>query len=267
LGTGLFSTIDSSLHYLEKKHGVGDFGLLPNRSWTSLAGTTFGFSQGIELSVEGYYKYVFQRAYREVQLIDGRAANGGYKFDGTGHVWGIDLLLQKTESARLDGWISYSFNFARYHDPAGTDKPDWYYPSFHRFHTLNLVLNIKPTQKFHIAARLGFTSGKPKNDLGEITAIPAPSNGLGISTLYTRAETYSDRGRAAFSMPLDLKFTWYLAHAEIYVGIENTLALALPSLRTTTVNRYTGKEEEAGGMTVMTQLSMPIPYFGVKWNF
>jgi hypothetical protein len=268
LGAGLFSAVDTSIHYLEAKHGVGDFDLLPNRSWTSLAGTTLGFSPGITLNIEGYYKYVFQRAYRETLLISGSALPGGYRFDGTGHIWGADVLLQKTESPYWDGWVSYSVNFARYHDPdAAPDKPDWYYPAFHRFHAVNLALNIKPSRQFHIAVHVGFTSGKPQNELGAITAIPAPANNLGINTLYTRTETYSDSKRAAFSLPLDIKCTWYLARAEIYFGIENILALALPSLRTTTVNRYTGTEEELGGMAVMTQLSMPLPSFGVKWQF
>jgi hypothetical protein len=49
--------------------------------------------------------------------------------------------------------------------------------------------------------------------------------------------------------------------------MENSLALFLPSLKSSAVNRYTGKVEEAGGMAVMTELSMPMPSFGFKWSF
>jgi hypothetical protein len=49
--------------------------------------------------------------------------------------------------------------------------------------------------------------------------------------------------------------------------VENILSLFLPSTKTTTINRYTGIEEESGGMAVMTQLAIPLPSFGIKWHF
>ncbi|MDR3171868.1 MAG: TonB-dependent receptor plug domain-containing protein [Treponema sp.] len=283
LGTGLFSSIDESLHYLEKRHGVADFDLKPTRSWTSLAGTSLEFFPGLRLNIEGYFKYVFDRTYTSLD-VQAQGADLVYRFDGEGRIWGIDVLLQKTESRYWDGWISYSFTHARYRDPQGVVSnktiignevvgTGWYYPAFHRFHTVNLVVTIKPLRQFHIAARLGFTSGKPKKEQGPITSTLVQTEDGQLIEQFMRTETYSDRERTTFSLPLDLKFSWYRfdpkgrVRSEIYFSVENILALFLPSIKSTVVNRYTGAEEEAGGMAVMTQLAMPLPSFGIKWSY
>ncbi|GHT65600.1 hypothetical protein FACS1894110_07870 [Spirochaetia bacterium] len=253
VGTGLFSAADANLRYLEKQNIGADFMLKPVRSWTSLVGTALDFSYGLRFSIEGYYKMVFDRTY----------TNGSaYQFNGEGHIWGFDLLLQKTESRYWDGWISYSWNDVQYRDSEG-----WYYPAFHRFHTLNLALNIKPHERFHIAAHLGFASGKLAQVIESVTTTRV--NGI---DLYV--PKYADElQRTAFSMPLDIKFSWYLykpgskVQTEIYLGVENLLAPLLPSTKTTVINPYTGTAEEAGGMAVMTELAIPLPSFGVKWSY
>jgi hypothetical protein len=290
-GTGLFLSTDETLHYLEKRYAKADgFEMKNNRSWTSIAGLTMDFSSGYFFSVEGYYKQVYDRTY--INSADA-AANTipVYLSDGKGRIWGLDVLLQKTESRYWDGRISYSFNNAQYQNPRGTVADttilmgggevgnNWYYPSFHRFHTVHLALDIKPTQAFHIAIRFGLTSGKPEKILGDIIAIPVERDNGGSPEIiyqYVRTETYPNihnTERTAFSMPLDFKLSWYLfdhsgrVRTEIYFGVDNTLALLLPSTKTTMVNRYTGAVEETGGMAVMTQLAMPMPSFGVKWSY
>jgi hypothetical protein len=273
LGTGLFSSVGETLHYLEKRHVTeSGFALKPARAWTSLAGVALDFSPDLLLRIEGYYKQVFDRAYASLEINPGGAAAMAYQFDGEGSIWGIDVLLQKAESRFWDGWLSYSFNYAKYRDPQGA-LSDWHYPAFHRFHTLNLVLNIKPTPRFSIATRLGFTSGKPAKKLGPISSQMVLTESGDIIEQFMRNEEYDDDGRTAFSLPLDIKFSWHLsnpkrrARTEIYFSVENSLALFLPSTKTTIVNPYTGQEETAGGMAVMTQLAMPLPSFGVKWSY
>ncbi|MDR0876459.1 MAG: Plug domain-containing protein [Treponema sp.] len=281
IGTGMFSSTDKTLRYLEKQYARADgFEMKNSRSWTSLAALSMEFSPGYFFSVEGYYKLVYDRTY--INIENTAAAIPVYLSDGKGRIWGIDVLLLKKENRYWDGRISYSFNSALYQDPAGSGDTgnDWYYPSFHRFHTVHLALNIKPAPAFHIAIRYGFTSGKPEALLGGITAIPVErDDGTGnpeIIYQYRRTERYPNADnteRTAFSMPLDLKFSWYLfdrrgrVRTEIYFGVDNILALMLPSTKTTMANRYTGAEEETGGMAVMTQLAMPMPSFGVKWSY
>jgi outer membrane receptor protein involved in Fe transport len=134
-GTGLFSTTDNAIFMAEKRHEVSE--IKPNRSWTSVFGSRLEFPEGLSFNIEGYFKYVFNRMYIPISFsledIDIRP-----KFDGEGRVWGIDMMLQKLQSRFWDGWLAYSFSWARYRDPSGGDTDigisggtrgdDWYFP-------------------------------------------------------------------------------------------------------------------------------------------
>lgn len=273
VGTGLFSSIDTNLHYLEKRNNVEDFDMKPSRSVTNVIGSAIEFSNDISLNIEAYYKYLFDRSYTTMTVNSDGTAQRNFNFDGDGNVWGIDVMLQKVKGGYFEGWLAYSFNFARYRNPHGTAYNDWYYPEFHRFHNINLVATIKPLRTFHIITRFGFASGKPETQKDNIRKVNVITEKNDHITEYIRGEYYSDTLRSSFAMPFDIKFSWYKFDAqdrvkrEIYFSIENILSLLLPATKTTIVNRYTGIEEEAGGMAVMTGLAIPLPSFGIKWHF
>jgi hypothetical protein len=293
LGTGLFSSMNDFLAYMEKRNGIDDYEMKLNRSWTSLAGTKIDFTDGLSFTFETYYKYIFDRAYMYAQT-DPLTQEAVYKFDGIGRVWGFDLMLQKFTSRYWDGWISYSFNHARYKNPNGKNSGlseddieeggasggDWYFPPFHRFHTLNLVLNLKPVKHFNIATRLSFASGVPKSENGTIDVHPVlyyPDgvNGTAspyIISKYKRTSRYSDTLRTTFSLPLDVKFSFYTfnkkgkVQSEIYFAIENLLALVYTAKKNSSFNSYTGKEVE-GSNTASYEMPIPMPSFGFKWSY
>jgi hypothetical protein len=284
LGTGLFSSIDKTISFLEARNGIDNYELKQNRSWTSLAGTKINFAGDLSFSLEGYFKYVFDRAYQNA-IFDqdpGKQAVE-FKFDGEGIVWGFDLMLQKFTSRFWDGWLSYSFTHARYRNPQGVEEDigiagndsvgsRWHYPSFHRFHTLNMVINIKPVDHFNIAARLGFASGTPRKEAGVITPYPVQLPDGSIIEKWKRSEVYSDTARTGFSIPLDLKFSFYdfsrsgKTRSEIYVAIENLLSLVYTPKSNTTFNSYTGKENE-GSDNADYELPIPLISFGFKWSY
>ncbi|MDR1932199.1 MAG: TonB-dependent receptor plug domain-containing protein [Spirochaetales bacterium] len=284
IGTGLFSSVTDTLQHLEKRSGVSDRDMKQNRSWTSVAGTQMDFTQGLSLNIEGYFKYIFDRAYQYANF-DRNPANQElvYKFDGKGIVMGFDLMLQKFTSRYWDGWISYSFTHARYKDPQNSSKDsgsdgnegagaDWYYPSFHRFHTLNAVLNLKPVQHFNIATRIGFVSGSPVKSLGQILTYPVvidPGTPQEIILeKWKREEVYSDKKRGAFSLPLDLKFSLYdfnktgKVKSEVYFAVENLLSLVYKPKGDPVLDSSTGKEEE-----VSREMPIPMMSFGFKWSY
>ncbi|MDR1626978.1 MAG: hypothetical protein LBT33_10615 [Spirochaetia bacterium] len=283
LGTGLFSSLNSTLRFLEARNGIGDYQLKQDRAWTSVAGTKIDLAGSFSLSVESYFKYIFDRAYQSV-LIDKDPSKQAidFHFDGKGIVWGFDLMLQKFTSRWWDGWLSYSFTHARYKDPKAVDDPiavggnesvgpGWYYPSFHRFHTLNLALAFKPLTNFTIAARLGFASGAPKREVGEISSYPVLLGDGSVIEKWQRAEQYSDTSRTGFSLPFDLKFSLMgfdkkgKTKSEIYFAIENILALLYTPKSNKQFNHYTGKEEE--GSDEAYELPIPMPSFGFKWSY
>jgi hypothetical protein len=293
-GTGLFSSINPLLCFFNPKQfgtedsKIDDIEVKFNRSWTSVIGTKIDFAQKYSINIEGYYKYVFDRGYVTADMSTGKIVPS-FNFDGIGEIWGFDIQLQKLESRYLDGWISYTYTWAKYRDPkAGgnglsmgsteTIGDLWYYPSFHRFHNFNLVLNIKPLTWFNIALRFGFASGQPidkvdskiypypvmiVNENGEITD---------ILQKYSRNSWYDENERTPWSFPLDIKFSFFpvnkngRASLEIYAAGENMMSLFYTPPGRTTFNQYTGKEDQ-GGSSGSFDLPIPMVSFGFKWRY
>jgi hypothetical protein len=292
-GTGLFSSMTDSLFTIRRDNNIADFELKQNRASTSVAGAKIDFLGGVSLTIEGYYKYVFDRAYRWVTVESSGAfaadARSTFKFDGVGHIWGIDVMLQRRESRWVDGWLAYSFNWARYKNPGdralganesaaflgSVNAGEWFWPSFHRFHTLNLVLNIKPSQTFTIYTRLGFASGTPENEMGSITSYPVVLPDGTVIEKWKRESkstaTRMDAKRTPFALPMDIKFSWHLTGAaktktEIYLAAENVLWFVNTGERNKSFNTYTGEEEE-GSMNANYGLPVPMVSLGLKWSY
>jgi hypothetical protein len=292
LGSGLFSSVFDNVSYINRDMGIKDFDLLPNRSLTSILGLKLDFAGGLAFNIEGYYKYVFNRAYSSAEASLGNiAVQEKLRFDGEGRVWGFDLQLQKTASRYWDGWISYSFNHARYRDPRAVPEGinlsgnggrgnDWYYPSFHRFHNLNLVLNYKPVKTINIYTRFGLASGAPLNEVGQKRSIPVrkfdkdgnPVLPPEYIEMWTRNSRYSDTNRTTWSIPLDIKLSIFgfnragKAQYEVYVAVEGALSLIGAGKGNTSFNSYTG-EEDSGSLSAVYEMPIPIPSFGFRWSY
>ncbi|GHV25358.1 hypothetical protein AGMMS4952_02900 [Spirochaetia bacterium] len=278
VGTGLFSSMNDVISAIDVSNAIADYELKPNRSWTSLLGMKIDFAEKLSFNIEAYYKYVFDRAYTVITSYQGDDPYRSdddytgtvYQFNGIGRIIGFDFILQRMESRYLDGWLSYSFTWAQYRDPdAAPDNPpeitlpdgtkpnpnrnrypltgnDWYYPDFHRYHNINLVLNFKPTSFFHIGTRFGFASGTPEDN--------------------------NNNERIGFSWPVDVKFSFFLfnprgkVNTEIYLGIENLQALVYDAMWISQVNGYTGEEEPSEYKPVY-DLPIPMVSFGFKWRY
>jgi len=292
-GTGLFSSINSTLCFFDSDNfnigdSISDLNVKFNRSWTSVVGTKLDFADKYSINLEGYYKYVFDRGYLTADISTG-AIVPSFNFDGVGKVWGFDVQLQKLESRYWDGWISYTFTWAKYCDPSGNGMglsnasvnnvgDIWYYPSFHRFHNFNLVLNIKPLLWFNIALRFGFASGQPRRKYDENPPEPYPvvtlnENGeVDILQKYKRDSWYDDNERTPWSFPLDIKFSFFpvnkngRASLEIYAAGENMMSIFYTPPPRTTFNQYTGKEDK-GGSSSTFDLPIPMISFGIKWRY
>jgi hypothetical protein len=292
-GTGLFSSINSLISFVDMNRVVLIDTLKFNRAWTSIAGFKVDLEQGYSFNIEGYYKYIFDRAYLTADILTSPNLQAEFYSDGIGHVGGFDLQLQKLESRYWDGWISYTFTWAQYYDPhaggAGlnnnstdSEGAQWYYPSFHRFHNCNIVLNFKPFHWFNIVTRFGFASGQLRNRTkyeDTIHAYPVlyrDENGsLEILQTYRRSELYRYEERAPWSLPWDLKLSFFLFNkkgkvgTEIYLAAENLLSLFYSPRRDEGIrfNEYTGKEDDTGGGGGYFDFPIPLVSFGFKWRY
>jgi hypothetical protein len=283
-GTGLFSSINDSVFDAEKKYNL-DY-IKPNRSWTSVLGVRFEFPQSIILNIEGYYKKVFDRMYITVIPGDGDPTITPY-FDGEGKVWGIDVMLQKIQSRFWDGWLSYSYNWAKYRDPngnlggrgisGGNRGDEWYFPLYHRFHNLNLILNIKPTPKINIYMRFGIASGvilaKREGDRPESypVLIYNGENSYFIEKFYWPS-VIDENNRTTPSLPMDIKISFFGGNKngktryEFYFAIENVLGLLYTAQGNESFNQYTGEIDE-GSFSATYDIPIPIPSFGLKISY
>ncbi|MDR2865364.1 MAG: TonB-dependent receptor plug domain-containing protein [Spirochaetaceae bacterium] len=285
-GSGLFSSMTDNISNLQGSNKVADFDLKQNRSWTSLIGLRINFLTYFSFNIEAYYKYIFDRAYtiRELtsDILDQRqSTETDYRFDGEGRVWGFDLMLQKYHSKFIDGWISYTFNYALYRNPVRVNSEghlvegDWRFPTFHRFHNLNLVLTIKPSQRFNIGLRLGFASGTPLSEPGTVQWYPVlvrRDNEEFLIQKYKRDNYYSDTRRNGFSLPLDIKFSFFSFYkngktqCEVYLAVENALWFLKTKETNSSFDAYTGKEV-SGSATASYQLDIPMISFGFTWTY
>jgi hypothetical protein len=282
-GTGLFASINDMVIMADERYNLE--GSKPARSWTTVLGTKLDFMEGLSFNIEGYYKYVFDRAYVPITSGSGAIIPTPYT-DGEGKIAGFDLMLQKQQSRFWDGWISYSFNWAKYRDPhggtgtgfsGGNRGDEWYFPSYHRFHNLNLVLNIKPIPRINIYTRFGIASGVqlPKI-VGPIESYPVyviAEGGPGFFIeKYWRATEMDENNRTTPSLPLDIKFSILgnneagKSRYEVYVAVENVLALLYSAQGNTSFNEYTGKED-TGSNSASYELPIPIPSFGFKLSY
>ncbi|GHU56295.1 hypothetical protein FACS189442_4760 [Spirochaetia bacterium] len=238
-GTGIFSGMlhsnpnkTENINYISKESRVNDYDLKMAKSWTSVAGLNLEFMEQYRGTLEFYYKYIFDRLYTE----DNR-----YFFDGEGRSFGFDFMLQKASGRFWDGWFSYSFNWVQNRNPSSPpdSKTDWYYPEFHRFHNLNLIVNINPAPSFTTMVHFGYASGVP-----------------------TRIGT--DRGDDVLT--LDLKFSWRWnspgrkALIEFYAAVENIWALFKNESLEDIIKKITDGD-------AMYQLPIPVPSIGFRISY
>ena len=282
-GTGFFSSMNNNVFTAVEKYNITE--IKPNRSWTSVLGTKLELFNGIVFNIEGYYKYAFDRMYTPVNIgLDGKPDVKPH-FNGEGKAWGIDLLLQKTQSRYWDGWVSYSFNWVKYRDPdagnadmglsGGENGNDWYFPSYHRFHNFNLVLNIKPVSKMSIYNRLSFASGIQINRRIGDHPISYPVYVLEdrkfIELFYWPA-VRDENNRTTPSILWDIKVSIFgnsrngKVIYEMYNGIENVLGLLYSAQGNASFNQYTG-EIDTGGMFAAYEIPIPRPSFGFKFSY
>ena len=253
-GTGLYSKMPDYPYDIETP--ISSFTINQEKVLTNVLGFEFMFPYGYNIKLETYAKYYFDRYYDNSYINDNNEKIYINHSDGLGFVAGFDLILKRKISKYLDGWISYSFMYVRYYNPqtdnlngSTTDSGDptgiWYYPAFHRWNSMNVVLNIKPLNWLTISPTFGIDSGIPQTTFGDKEMYISYSGSTPLE-LYRRTERYSDTERTLPSFPLGLKisFNYYYPRLkigmEIYVSVDNILYYAWDPDKKQIVDKYTG---------------------------
>jgi len=281
-GSGFFSYMPLTAELLEEEYGTEDWKMIPDRALFNTLGMEVLWNERWKFKLETYYKYYLNRLVVSSDDSSG-ASETYYNTDGKGHTAGFDFMIQKQLSRKWDGYISYSFIWARFYNPsnAGTDSETsvlpgdepldrWYYPYYHRFHNLNMVLNwrFKPGWTFSVIGQLA--SGAPRLKVGDVTSYPVEYEGQ-IIEQYGRTSSYSDTLRNGISAPVDIRisYTHYPAGSRVqwewYVAIEDILTNIYQPEGNTAFNEITGEEDK--DTSADFNIGVPLPSFGIKVSY
>ena len=233
------------------------------------------------INIEAYYKHIFDRMYAPINYDFDGDSDIQYYFNGTGRSWGIDLVLKKNRSRYWDGWISYSFNWTQHRDPEGNLEPrnEWYFPYYHRFHSLNFVMNVRPVPHINIYTRFSLAGGEqimkrvgPGPESYPVYIYdPQTDKGYLIEKYYWK-EVRDNNNRTTPFMQMDIKISFFKTNPagkvrfEAYSALENILSFLYISQGNTVFNPYTG-EVSKGRTSASYSMPFPIPSFGFKWSY
>ena len=282
-GTGFFSMFPLDSISADDKYGIKSFEVGPNRAWFQMLGVEASMVDNWSFRIEGYYKRYFNRLYLIFDYNEtAKKVEYQAKTDGIGNVEGFDLMLRKKDGRYFDGYLSYSFVYAQYKNPTAPKVTDgttangepldsWYFPSFHRFHTLNLVLNWKPVTGLVITTSATVATGRPKEAVGEVTMYPVIYEGKVIER-YSRTSKYDSTARTDISCPVDLRIgysNYYRntkVHWEYYVGAEDVFINLYSPKANRDFDAQTGKESESS-QTADFGIGIPMISVGYKVSY
>jgi len=281
-GTGFFSSFPVDLIAADESLNINNSDVGANRAWFQVIGSEFDFQNDWIFKIEGYYKRYFNRLYvvgdQRQEPTDFSVNN-----DGIGNVYGFDLMLQKKNGRKIDGYLSYSFVYARYMNPtasqydsqtttSGDPLDQWYYPGFHRFHTLNLVLNWKPRTGMVLTVKSSIATGTPKPKAGTINAYAATLPDGTVMERYSRYDTYDDSLRTGISCPVDVRFglSGYYSQTKIrweyYIGAEDIFTNLYQAKTNKQFDPYTGDEIKDSDKADFG-IGMPLVSVGYKISY
>ncbi len=287
IGSGLFvSAPRDVMLYTKDITGTKDYELNVNRALFTVLGSNVALTNGWNFKLETYYKYYLSRLY-SYSMTD---ASSNYqdvrmiaKSNGKGHVFGVDSMIEKKVGGKWDGYLSYSFVFARLYNPAGIKSDEygvysgqgtldeWYYPDYHRFHTVNVVSNWHFAKGWTFTAKATFATGAPKSDKDDITCTAAIMEDGTVIQRYSRKSVYSDTLRTNVVFPIDLRISYQWKTRGEKVDWEFYLAIQdlnfVPQQKDKVFNQYSGKTTDVDESSARFDLGVPIPSLGLKIKF
>ncbi|MBI4652032.1 TonB-dependent receptor, partial [Candidatus Desantisbacteria bacterium] len=223
----------------------GNPNLKPERADHYIVGTEHLFNANTMSRVEIYYKDY-------INLITKENSDIKYSNNGKGNSKGIDFFLQRKETEKLNGWISYSYSMSK---RKLDEAIGWIYPQQDQPHTVSVVANYKASPKWTISATLHLNSGRPYTPI-------IGRNYDSASSTWKPIEGSINSARLPFNHRLDLKFSRHF-YASTYT---NTFYFEfLNAYNAQNVYDYKWNEDYSKKTTIY---SFPIiPFMGFEIKF
>jgi hypothetical protein len=154
----------------ESNASFGTPDLLFNRSLQYSAGVEQRIVPGLDLDVTGFYKDLDRRVVRN-DAAQVNPAAPRYTNEGTGRIYGIELLLRARFGERFFGWIAYTFQRSFRTDGPGEAERLF---SFDQPHILTALATYRPSARWAYSARFRVVSGNPYTPaVGSVYDAPA----------------------------------------------------------------------------------------------
>ena len=253
---------------------LGNPDLRPQRAYHHILGYEQGITQNGLLRIESFYilfedlqfqKFEFpeQSLATLVSYAVGQPpiANLDWRNSGYGKSYGIEIFAQKKLSGTWDGWLAYTLAEVLYND--GMGQYGWFHPFQDQRHTLNLVINYRPWEKWTFSGTFGLFSGKPytpikdweKNYAGTLVQYWSPVQG----------DINSERFPLYHKLDVRIERKWDLGKR---VDLAAFLEIYNVYNQANVFNYWFAEEEGIDRPTQKTIYDLPIlPYLGVKASF
>ncbi|NTV19015.1 MAG: TonB-dependent receptor, partial [Bacteroidales bacterium] len=185
-------------------------------------GNTLG--QRIELSLEGYYKEMYNYLdYKSGAILNMNEYIERDVVETNGKAYGIEFMVKKP-LGKLNGWMAYTYSKTMLQQTvkdqgALINKGDWYPASYDKPHDLKIIANYKFTQRFSVSLNVDYSTGRP-------VTIPLSKYyyGNGYRLFYSDRNAYRipDYFRMDFAINIEPSHNLkLLTHSTITLGVYN----------------------------------------------
>ena len=145
---------------------LSDLNIRPQTSQQVTLGFFKNLDNGLEASIEGYYKWSQDvldfKTGAQILLNESIETE---VIQGDGKAYGVEFLLKKTQG-RLNGWLGYTYSrsLIRFDSPFPEERVNngEFFPSnYDRPHDISLIANYKFTQRYSASLNFAYQTGRP----------------------------------------------------------------------------------------------------------
>jgi hypothetical protein len=212
-GVGLYTQPPQGV---ESVAPFGSSGVSSNRALHTSVGVEQELARGLELSMEGFYKHLYDLV---VAHTAENQDNVGASFDnsGSGRIYGGEALLRyRDPRGRYFGWLAYTLSRSERRNDA---SEDYHLFQYDQTHILTALGNVSLGRGWSSGVRFRYVTGSPYTayvggvidlDAGAYAAIPG--------------RPYGDRFPAYHQLDLRVDKTWQIGRTKLvaYGELRNT---------------------------------------------
>lgn len=249
-GVGVYS---QAPQFQETDKVFGTPGIESNRSTHLSLGLEQELTDQIEVSVEGYYKFLYNLVSRTPSLAGGFVYNN----EGDGAVVGLETLVRYNADERFFGWLAYTLSRSTRRDGPDLDE---YLFQFDQTHILTALGSYRLGGGWEIGGRYRLVSGNMTTPVRSYPDLPALFAADAGAYAPLQGEPFSKRLPLVHQLDIRLERTWrfqdwrLLAYLDVWNAYNNAV------IEATTYNFNYSRRAPQSGLPI-------IPSLGIRGEF